>query len=65
MPEMLADFCMGSKTLSEIWFGLLHGGVNLPPNSGRLLHGVQDLARDSRQTLPFFLLCERAFIAPH
>ena len=48
---MPADFCMGCKTLPEIQFILLHGGVNLPLNSGRLLHGWQNLARDSGQTL--------------
>ena len=30
----------------------MHGGVNLPLNSGGLLHGWQNLARDSVGTFP-------------
>jgi len=52
LPEMPADFCMGCKTLPEIQFILLHGGVNVARNAGRLLHGVHNLPRDSGQTLP-------------
>ena len=50
MPEILADFCTGGKTLPEIQFILLHGGVNVARNSGRLLHGGVNLPRDSGQT---------------
>ena len=49
LPEILADFCTGGKTLSEIQGRLLHGGVNVARNSGELMHGWQNLARDSGQ----------------
>ena len=46
MPEILASHTPGGKTLPEIQFRLVHGGGKRARNSGRLLHGVQNLARD-------------------
>ena len=42
----------GGNIMPEIWFGLYPGGGNVARNSGRLLHGVQNLTQNLRQIIP-------------
>ena len=50
--RFLASRTPGGKTLPWNRFGLLHGGGKRAGNSGKLLHGWQNLAWDSVWTLP-------------